>query len=67
MKIIKTFSKFKGVFKDHNSIKAVIKMNSKSIHLGMFNSEIEAAKAYDLAALHYFQEFANLNFPVSKS
>lgn len=34
-----------------------------SIPLGKFGSAIEAAKAYDEAALKYHGEYANLNFP----
>lgn len=32
-------------------------------HLGVFRSEVEAAKAYDAAATVRYGEFANLNFP----
>ncbi len=42
--------------------RAQIGVNGKQIYLGSFNSAIEAAKAYDTAALHYFGKFARLNF-----
>lgn len=43
---------------------ARIKCNRQEIYLGCFTSEIEAARAYDRAALEYFGEFARLNFPI---
>ena len=58
-------SKYKGVKQPRNYKKqweAHIKVNKKSIDLGYFNSEIEAAKAYDSAAMKYFGKFAKLNF-----
>lgn len=58
-------SKYKGVKPPRNYKKqweAHIKVNKKSIDLGYFNSEIEAAKAYDSAAMKYFGKFAKLNF-----
>lgn len=40
-----------------------IVVNRKQIRLGIFKTLEEAGEAYDMAALKYFNEFANLNFP----
>jgi len=53
---------YKGVSKARNKYRAVINVNKRSIHLGYFHTESEAANAYDEAASKYFKEFANLNF-----
>jgi len=60
-----TYSKYKGVHwhKLHKKWAARITFERKQIHLGYFLSEIEAAKAYDRAAIKYHGEFAYLNFP----
>lgn len=57
-------SRFKGVWweKRRNRWKARITVDSKSIDLGSFRVEEDAAIAYDRAAVRYFGEFARLNF-----
>ena len=40
---------------------AGIKINNKSINIGYYDSEIEAARAYNQKAIELFCEFANLN------
>ncbi len=57
--------KFKGVgwCKREEKWRARISINRKDITLGYFNTELEAALAYDKAAKQYFGEFARLNFP----
>jgi len=54
---------FKGVtlYKSRNKWVARIKVSRSSINLGIFNSELEAAQAYDKAAEKYFGEFARTN------
>lgn len=54
---------FKGVWKpkDKTSWYAAIHINSKKKHLGCFKTELQAAAAYNKAALKYFGEYANLN------
>ncbi len=58
-------SRFKGVSlrKDTKKWHAVIYAANKRISLGYFETEVDAAKAYDKAALKYHKEFARLNFP----
>lgn len=40
-----------------------IRVNNKQIFLGNFADPVDAAKAYDRAAIKYHGEFAKLNFP----
>jgi hypothetical protein len=56
-------SGFKGVsWNKHNkNWRARIKVNYKNIHLGCYTDKIDAAKAYNDAAIKYFGHFACLN------
>ena len=58
-------SKYKGVdwANDMKRWRARIRVNGKRIYLGSFESELDAAKAYDTAAKKYHGEFATVNFP----
>jgi hypothetical protein len=40
---------------------AYININMKYTYLGSFNTELEAAKAYNISALKHFEQFAHLN------
>jgi len=53
----------KGVSWDKSKSKwsAKIKHNYKSIHLGRFKDKEKAVRAYDIAAIKVFGEFANIN------
>jgi len=56
-------SQYKGVtwYKQADKWMAYIKTYGKQIHLGYFDDEIEAALAYNEAAIEHFGEFAHLN------
>lgn len=58
-------SLYKGVIWDaaRGKWRATMTQDKVSVFLGRFKEEIEAAKAYDEAALRYFGEYARLNFP----
>lgn len=58
-------SRFKGVclHTKNRNWNAYIKKDGKRKHIGCFQDEEAAARAYDAAARELFGEFAHLNFP----
>ena len=62
-------SEYKGVsfFVPGRNWRAYIGLNGKSLALGCYKNEIDAARAYDAAARFYFGEFACTNFPGSEA
>ncbi len=42
---------------------AQIKLSEKTYHLGMFQTKIDAEKAYSSAALYYYKAFAHVPYP----
>ena len=59
----KLSSQFKGVdfYIRNNKWRSQILVKGKKIHLGYFSSEVDAAIAYNNAAIRYFDKFAHLN------
>ena len=62
---VKSRSRYKGLLWDNywKKWRVRIYLNRNQIHLGFFDDEIEAAKAYDRGAIKYHGQFASLNFP----
>lgn len=60
-----TSSRYKGVYLYKRTGKWIARVTVmyKMIHIGTFNTEQEAAEAYDKAALKQHGKFALLNFP----
>lgn len=58
-------SRYKGVSwsRANKKWQTHIKINRKSMALGHFADETDAARAYDAAAIRLFGDFARLNFP----
>ena len=57
-------SRFKGVcITRAGKWRAVIYIGRKQKYLGVFDSEFDAARAYDASALQHFAQGAKLNFP----
>jgi hypothetical protein len=57
-------SGYRGVTwnKDRQKWQAQIKAYQKHYYLGLFNDKFDAAKAYNKAAIKYFNRFAKLNY-----
>ncbi len=54
---------FKGVQRSHRRFSAHIWLNARHVYLGGYDTAVEAAFAYDTAALEQFGAFALLNVP----
>jgi hypothetical protein len=54
-------SQYKGVRRNWKKWKACIKYNGQDIYLGSFADILDAARAYNEAAIKYYGEFAYLN------
>ena len=59
----RSFGKLKGLYWSKNAWQAQIKNDKQHVYLGRYKDKIEAARAYDKAALELFGSFANINFP----
>lgn len=56
-------NRFKGVFWVANRWMAQIAVDRKTIYLGRYKDEEQAARVYDEAARKHHKEYARLNFP----
>ena len=64
--IPKRKSDYRGVMWERGRWRAKITVNGQRLHLGYFDDEAAAAKAYDAAAQEHLGDKARLNFPRTK-
>ncbi len=59
----KTSSKvgYTGVYKENNRFRAVISQNRRSLHIGMFATAEEAAKAYNAKSIELYGDAGKIN------
>ena len=60
-KSVVSASQYKGVMPFRGKWRSRITINKKTLHIGVYNTEAEAATAYNQKAKELFGEFANLN------
>ncbi|MCP4610505.1 MAG: hypothetical protein GY845_17490 [Planctomycetes bacterium] len=60
------YSKYKGVSRYKNKFQAHIMKEGKSYHLGTFNNDVDAAKAYDKKARELYGKDAYINYPIEE-
>lgn len=60
-----TTSKYKGVMRNGKKFLAMITKDRVRYRIGRFETEEEAARAYDAKAREFFGDFAWLNFPAT--
>lgn len=56
-------SGFKGVVALRGKWQAQVKFNRQNVYAGVYDTAIEAARAYDAKCLELFGEYSKLNFP----
>ena len=57
---------FRGVSKTFNTWWAKIKVGDRILYLGSHKTAADAARAYDVAAIQYYGDFAIINFPEAR-
>ena len=62
-------SKYRGISRCSQTrlIKAAIRVGGRTVHIGYYETEEHAARAYDVAAIWHFGDFATLNFPLTET